>query len=408
MLDLRSYRIGDLGRVVTGKTPPTKKPELLGNSAAFITPTDIDEVSIYAQPERRLSEMGEKAFARSLLPARAICFTCIASIGKMCITSEPSLTNQQINSIVVDEDRFDPRFVFYALKAKREHFRSIASGSATPIINKTSFSNVELDCPPLETQQRIAAILGAYDDLGEVNRRRVAVLEEMARGLFEEWFVRFRFPGHEDVPIVDTSDGPLPEKWEWKAFSELADFMNGFAFKPSHFQASGLPIVKIPELRTGVSAKTPRNSGDDVPDKYRVEIGDLLFSWSGTFAISEWTEGTGLLNQHLFLVRPEAGMERGLLKHALRWAIPLFDNQGVGATMKHIRRSALDHTKVPYPPRGPLLAQANGIFSSIYQQTCNLRRATQTLAKSRDLLLPRLISGQLSVEVAERELEEAA
>ena len=281
-------------------------------------------------------------------------------------------------------------------------------GAAQQHFNVRVAQALEIPNPPLVIQQRIAAILGAYDDLIEVNRRRVAVLEEMARGLFEEWFVRFRFPGHEGVPIVDTQDGPLPEGWEGRAFSELADFMNGFAFKPSHFEDDGLPIIKIPELRSGISAKTPRNSGDEVPEKYRVEIGDLLFSWSGTFAISEWTEETGLLNQHLFLVRPEVGVERGFLKHGLRWAIPLFDNQGVGATMKHIRRSALDNTKVSYPPVGEVLTRANAIFRSTYEQVCNLRRANQTLAASRDLLLPRLISGQLSVEAAERQLEDAA
>ena len=312
----------------------------------------------------------------------------------------------------VDPNAADPAFVFWMLQhhyETRDLLQYHTQHTGVARFQFTTFSNTfEFDLPPLETQQRIAAILGAYDDLIEVNRRRVAVLEEMARGLFEEWFVRFRFPGHEEVPILDTPEGPLPVGWEQKAFSELADFMNGFAFKPAHFEDEGLPIIKIPELRSGISAKTPRNSGDDVPDKYRVQIGDLLFSWSGTFAISEWTEGTGLLNQHLFLVRPATGVERGFLKQALRWAIPLFDNQGVGATMKHIRRSALDHTKVPYPLGSKVLEQSNEIFSSNYEQVCNLRRANQTLAASRDLLLPRLISGQLSVEDAESELEDAA
>ncbi|MFC3214189.1 restriction endonuclease subunit S [Novosphingobium panipatense] len=247
--------------------------------------------------------------------------------------------------------------------------------------------------PPLETQRRIASILGAYDDLIEVNRRRVAVLEEMARSLFEEWFVRFRFPGHESVPLVDTPDGLLPQGWKWTPFSSLGEFMNGFAFKPTHFEDDGLPIIKIPELKNGVTQKTPCNSGADVPQKYRVSDGDLLFSWSGTFAISEWTGGPGLLNQHLFLVRPEAGVERGLLKSALRWAIPLFDNQGVGATMKHIRRSALDHTKIPYPGAGQVLNQANDLFRSSYDLCVNIRRQIQALAASRDLLLPGLSPG---------------
>jgi type I restriction enzyme S subunit len=108
----------------------------------------------------------------------------------------------------------DARYLYYALHAVeleqfgyQRHFKLL--------------KDCEVSVPPREIQHRVASILGAYDDLIEVNRRRVAVLEEMARGLFEEWFVRFRFPGHEEVPILDTPEGPLPEAWTWAALAIL-------------------------------------------------------------------------------------------------------------------------------------------------------------------------------------------
>lgn len=303
------------------------------------------------------------------------------------------------------EGAADTRFLYYAT-ALPDFWPK--RGAAQPFISQGDARNCELILPALPTQRRIASILGAYDDLIEVNRRRIAVLEEMARGLFEEWFVRFRFPGHESVPIEDTPDGPLPKGWTWKPFSALADFINGFAFKPSHFGDEGLPIVKIPELKNGVSAKTPRNCGHEVPDRLHIKDGDLLFSWSGTFAISEWAGGGALLNQHLFAVTPRLGWCRGFIKEALISALPKFDNQGVGAIMKHIRRSALDQTVVAIPSNASIVDYANRFFGAQYAQLVTLRRANQHLAAARDLLLPRLISGQLSVTQAECELEAAS
>lgn len=375
--------------------------------ASFVDYRGLDEVRSSVVPsDDALLKVGDILFVRSNGNRELIGRSLLVRERPPKPTSHSGFT---IRLRFVDL-RADPLFFAYLLRSDVYRQRMSSQGGGTSInnLNQGILSRLEVPLPPLETQRRIAAILGAYDDLIEVNRRRVAVLEETARGLFEEWFVRFRFPGHEAVPIIDTPDGPLPEGWEWRPFSSIADFMNGFAFKPSHFEANGLPIIKIPELKSGVSAKTPRNSGADVPARYWVDTGDLLFSWSGTFAVSEWTGGKGLLNQHLFLVRPEQNVERGLLKAALRWAMPLFDNQGVGATMKHIRRSALDHTKVPYPTDQALLQKANAVFGSTYSMCTNIRCQNDRLAASRDLLLPRLISGQLSVETAERELEAAA
>src|SRR6266699_6581356 len=101
------------------------------------------------------------------------------------------------------------------MRVMREQLKSRAAGAATPILNKSAFSAISIDVPPLPIQRRIASVLGAYDDLIEVNRRRIALLEEMTLGLFEEWFVRFRFPGHETVPIAETPDGLLPGGWTW-------------------------------------------------------------------------------------------------------------------------------------------------------------------------------------------------
>jgi type I restriction enzyme S subunit len=324
---------------------------------------------------------------------------------------KPCLHNQRLGRVLPrDSARVDLRFVYYLFNSRpvRAQIRGAASGAKIRHTAPGRIYAVDVPRFPIAEQRRIASILGAYDDLIEVNRRRIAVLEAMARDLFAEWFVRFRFPGHEGVEIVETTRGAIPRDWRCVAFSDLAQFINGFAFKPSDFEPYGLPVVKIPELKGGVSHKTPRNSGDRVPDKLHLENGDLIFSWSGTLAVSEWTCGPALLNQHLFLVVPEGLVGRGFLKAAIEQAMPRFLSQGVGATMQHIRRAALDTTYVALPVATPLLATADSALTSFYDQVVCLRRASHSLTAARNLLLPRLISGELSVAAAERQLDDAA
>ncbi len=321
------------------------------------------------------------------------------------------LHNQRLGLIRPREGaEVDLRFVYYLFnsQAVRQQIRASASGAKIRHTAPMRIYDVKVPAVHVGDQRRIASILGAYDDLIEVNRRRVALLEGMARGLFEEWFIRFRFPRHEAVPVVDAPDGPLPAGWNWVPFSQLAQFINGYAFKPSDFEDAGLPVIKIPELKNGISVKTPRNSGKNVPAQLFVDDGDLLFSWSGTLAISEWIGGPGLLNQHLFLVVPKAQVSRAFLREALRAALPRFELQGVGATMKHIRRSALDNVCVALPSDEAMVSRADAAFMSFYKEIVVLRLQNANLASSRDLLLPRLLSGQLSVTAAERELEDAA
>src|SRR5712692_9850552 len=144
----QTMTVADLGRIVTGKTPPTAKHNLYGEGYPFITPTDIGNL-LYCEPARQLSAEGGESQRNLLLPVNSVCVTCIASVGKMCMTDRPSFTNQQINSVIVDDTRHNPFFVYYLLQMQVEHLKAIAGGAATPIINKTAFSEIGVSVPPL-------------------------------------------------------------------------------------------------------------------------------------------------------------------------------------------------------------------------------------------------------------------
>ena len=402
MSSWRTYRIADLGRVVTGKTPPSSQPELFDGPIPFITPSDMSFDHRHISTERFVSADWDSK-QRTLLPEGAVCVVCIgATIGKICMSDKPSQTNQQINSVIVDQARFDQGFVYYGLRTKAGELLARAAGAATPIINKTAFSEVEIAAPPLETQRRIASILGAYDDLIEVNRRRIAVLEEMARGLFEEWFVRFRFPGHEAVPILDTPDGPLPEGWQRVPFGTVAD----------NFDRLRKPLSG--QQRLGMSGPYPYYGAAkvfDYIDSYIFEGLHLLIAEDGSvitpdgFPVLQLADGKFWVNNHAHVVKGCGDVSTEYLYLALSRQ-PI---QGyiTGAAQPKITQANLNRIVITVAKKS-LMTQFSTIASTLFSLALSLQNANERLAASRDLLLPRLIAGQLSVVEAERQLEEAA
>lgn len=292
------------------------------------------------------------------------------------------------------------------------HVKGIITGVNVPHISGRDIKRFRFKLPPLDTQRRIAAILGAYDDLIEVNRRRVAVLEEMARGLFEEWFVRFRFPGHENVPIIDTPDGPLPEGWTFGPCTDVVDVLSG-----------GTPKKGNPEFWDGaIPFFTPR----DAPGS----------AWSMDTLATVTPEGVAKCNSKLYPARTVFITARGTVGKVALAAEPMAMNQScyalvgreypqffvfgfaqfAAARLRAMSNGAVFDTIIVDTFRKLHLATPPVWLASAYNESVapllelsrTIGLSIKHLAAARDLLLPRLISGQLSVEAAERDLELAA
>lgn len=288
----------------------------------------------------------------------------------------------------------NPSFYAYLFRSPsiRQSLTSAGVGANIANVSQKTLGKLIVPRPAKGDQDGIVEVLSAYDNLIATNQRRISLLEDTARRLYREWFVHLRFPGHEAVPVKDG----VPEGWQTLPLTDCADFINGFAFKPEHQQEVGLPIVKIPELREGVSSKTPKNSGVSVPSRNHIDTGDVLFSWSATLLVNEWSEGPALLNQHLFKVVPKYPTYKRLIRFAVEAAIPLLLGQSVGATMQHIRRSALDGHSMLLPDRTVADAFA-ALVDPMMDMVLNLQGQNRHLSATRDLLLPKLMSGQLDV-----------
>ncbi|CDQ09490.1 Type I restriction-modification system specificity subunit [Acidithiobacillus ferrivorans] len=389
-----SQTLDQLGYLSRGRSRhrPRDAVHLYGGPYPFIQTGDVKHAGLYVRDyQQTYSEAGLQQ--SRLWPAGTLCITIAANIADTAILGIDACFPDSVIGFIPDEKKADARFVKYLFDATiQQRVKQFTQGAAQDNLSQEKLLSIDFSVPNVDEQKRIASILSAYDDLIENNRRRIQLLEQAARLLYKEWFVHLRFPGHEHVKIKDG----VPEGWEKKSFSDIATFLNGFAFKPSHLGELGLPIVKIPELRDGPTAKTPRNTGDRVPEKYLLESGDILFSWSGTLLVNTWNHGKALLNQHLFKVTPGVPNLRSLVYLSLNSALAEFQSQTVGSTMKHIRKDALEKVLV-FVPSKVLLDEFESVAAPVLEQVSILQKQNSGLAKVRDLLLQRLMNGNLVI-----------
>lgn len=297
------------------------------------------------------------------------------------------------------------------------------TGAVQPKLNKRSLEQIELPVPDADERLRVNNLLCSLDDKIELNRRMNETLEEMARALFRDWFVDFgptrrqmdgatdpaAIMGHAFPPEKATTLAPLfpaklgedglPEGWETRPLDQIGVFLNGLALQkfPAKPGEPDLPVIKIAELRSGVSAKSNRAS-TEVPAKYVIGNGDFIFSWSGSLMAKFWTGGAGALNQHLFKVTSQTHP----MWFVSEWVqTHLEEFQRIAAskavTMGHIKRSHLAEAMCVCPPN-PSLAVFDEIMEPMIAKQIANDEENQTLAEMRDLLLPKLMSGEIRLK----------
>ena len=394
--------IADLGKVVTGKTPPSAKPEQFGSEYPFITPSDIQFGDKSITTDRFLSEQGIEAHKRIGLPRKSVCVVCIGSIGKVCITDQLSVSNQQINSIIVDSKKYDPDFVFYMASLLRSTLESYAGGVATPIVNKGAFSKIKLQVPERETQRKIAAILTAYDDLIEINRCRIALLEKIAEDLYREWFVRMRFPGHQNTKFVKG----VPEGWEMQKLEKAFEFTGGGT--PSKavtsYWSEGTVNWFTPSDITGANGIFLSDSEDQCSEEGLARSSARMFPAYSVMMTSRATIGAiginttpACTNQGFITCIPNDRYPLPYLYHWLKIAKPYFEQLCGGATFLELTKGTFKKLKI-LTPAEEVVEEFTNLSMPIFKLLQTELEQNENLTQTRDLLLPRLISDKLSVE----------
>lgn len=249
-MELYKKRISDLGRIVTGKTPRTSNAENYGGKIPFLTPSDDLSGKFAPKTVKTITELGLSEVRNCLLPSKSVCVSCIGSdLGKVVITNEPTVSNQQFNSIIPTEEN-DTDFIYYLMTivGKELNFLSKTS-TAVPIINKSTFADYEIEIPSLENQRRIAKVLSSLDDKIEVNRRINDNLEQRGQALFEEYVMNLNKPRTQllsDYALINPTrtiakgraarciemsslptKGTFPSDWTFKEYNGGMKFRNG-------------------------------------------------------------------------------------------------------------------------------------------------------------------------------------
>lgn len=377
----KTYQISELGKVVTGKTPPTKDKENFGNEYPFITPVDMNGQKTIYKTERNLSEIGKNKVKNFLLPKDAVCISCIGSdLGKVVKTSRPSLTNQQINSIICN-DSFDSDFVFYSLKLLSPTLKSIGHQStAVPIINKTDFSKFEIDAPEnKKNQQHIASILSSLDDAIELNQQINKTLEEMAKAIFKEWFVDFNYP-NAIGKFQETEIGKIPVGWKVGKLNEVLEIKYGKDHK--HLESGNIPVY---------------GSGGIMryADKALYEFESILIPRKGTlsnlFYINKpfWSVDT------MFYTKFKLANSGKYLFHLLQ-SLNLA-TMNVGSAVPSLTTEVLNNILIAIPTKEVLL-KFEEVVSSLFEQIEQNIEENQSLINLRDTLLPKLMKGEIEIK----------
>jgi len=298
-----------------------------------------------------------------------------------------------------------PRFLFYYLGLPQTigWLQGHAVGATMSNLSAGVVQQLPVRYPRTAVQDAIIEVLDAVENLIDNNRRRIEILEEMARLLYREWLVHFRFPGHEDVALVDSELGPIPEGWRWRNLFDLADVGFGFSFKSNRFADAG--PIRVVRIRDVPNNTTSTYTDEDPGERYEIHNGDTLIGMDGDFHMCRWADGLAHLNQRVARLRSKGQLSQLLLHLALEQPIQRFNQTIIGTTVAHLGKRHLKEIFIA-EPSSPVLATVNKCLQPIFQLDLNLHRQDRALREARDLLLPRLVSGEL--DASELELGVAA
>lgn len=422
----KRHLLSDLARMESGHTPSRRHPEYWGGSIPWIGIRDATGNhgrTIYETNEYT-NALGIANSASRILPKNTVCLSRTASVGYVVVMGREMATSQDFANWICGPD-LDYRYLKYALLAEGDALLNFASGSVHQTIYFPELKSFHIAAPERPEQRAIADVLSALDDKIELNRRMNETLAGMAQAIFRDWFVNFgpthrKAAGEADpVAIVggmipDTAraaelaalfpaafgDDGLPVGWRKRSLDSIADFLNGLALQkfPAKAGEPDLPVIKIAELRNGLSDRTNR-AARTLPSKYIVQDGDFIFSWSGSLMAKVWTQGEGALNQHLFKVSSDE-FPQWFYGQWVHHHMPEFQliAASKATTMGHIQRGHLSDAVTVCPQEGAIEVMSS-TMQPIWERMVHNELENRTLAETRDYLLPRLMSGAVRVGV---------
>jgi type I restriction enzyme S subunit len=403
--ETKTTRLDDLGYVSRGRSRhrPRNDASLYGGEYPFFQTGDIKAANFYlTEYSQTYNELG---LAQSKMWDKGtLCITIAANIAETAILGIPGCFPDSVVGFVPDPDKADVRFIKYYIDILKLGMQSISRGTTQDNMSVEKLMSFDFNVPDLATQRKIAGILSAYDDLIENNQRRIKILEEMAQSLYREWFVHFRFPGHESARFTASPLGQIPEDWEVKKVGELAG-VNAESIRASNAPEE-IQYIDIASVSTGSIDNIELMRFDAAPSRARrvVRHGDIIWSTvrpnRRSFSLIIDPEDH-LIASTGFAVLTARSVPWSYLYHASTTDdfTSYLVNHASGAAYPAVNSGIFENADV-LVPTADLLTRFNAMAEANQLLQHKLQRRNQTLRRTRDLLLPKLLAGDSSVDMA--------
>lgn len=380
MIEYKTVKITDLGTVSRGKSKhrPRNDSVLYGGKYPFIQTADIKKANLYlSEYSQTYNEIGLKQ--SKLWKKGTLCFTIAANIADSAILDIDACFPDSIVGFLPFANVSDTIYVKYLFDELKLYFKQISKGTTQDNLSLDKICRVKLRVPNYETQKKIGSVLSTYDNLIENNNKRIKLLEQMAENLYKEWFVRFRFPGYENSEF----ENGIPKEWKYTKLERLANISTGKCNREDAEEDGAYPLFdRSQEIkRSNVWLK---------------DCEAIIVPGEGTSFIPRYYNGKFNLHQRCYCVEPlEKGMGFFLYQTLMMYRI-YFLYVATGATVPSLRLNNFNNFKVLLPKK-ELCFQYNEIAEKMNDEILLLKNKNELLAKQRDMLLPRLMSGKLEV-----------
>lgn len=413
-VEYKNTRIKDIGRVVTGKTPETKKAEFYGDGYMFITPTELHDGFNVQVSEKYITELGLQSIKSNCIDGTSVMVGCIGwDMGNVAICHRKCATNQQINSITDFNPKYNPFYTYYWLLTKKDYLFTIASVTRTPILSKSIFEEIVIPMPDRSIQDNVVGILKSIDDKIENNKKICFELEAMAKTIYDYWFVQFDFPDENGKPYR-TSGGEMvwneqlkreiPKGWEIKKISNICEIISGYPFQSSTYSKTGkYRLITIKNVQdSGIDLNVDNYVEalpENLPDYCILSPGDILMSLTGNVGrVGLMYADDCLLNQRVALIKPKHSYLNVFLYFLFksnRIKI-LMENISTGTSQKNL--SPVDTGNLTIPFNNEIVKMFCDKLESVITKIVIAEKEKIELTKLRDWLLPMLMNGQARVE----------
>lgn len=389
MSEWKKLKIEELcSKVTSGGTPLRKKTEYYTGKIPWIKTGELKGWYIYDTDEMITDDAIENSSAK-LYPADTILMAMYGdgrTIGSVGITGVEATSNQACCAMIPNKTKCDPYFLLFALKNYSNELVNLALGGAQRNLNQRTIREFEINVPNIDVQQRIGEQLSNFNQLIENNTRRIAILEEMARLIYREWFVHYRYPGHENDRLMDsgTELGKVPEGWGVVRFEEIFDIAYGKTLPTKNLVDNGKYLVY------GAGDVIGRYTEKNVDKKL------ALITCRGNGSGTVWrTRGEGFVTNNSLILNPKSKVQSFFYNYHLAEHSNI-SSVITGSAQPQITISNLSTLKTVFGNRG-VIEQFNSKIEPIYKQIDNLFVTNKKLKETRDLLLPKLISGRIPI-----------